>query len=90
MTERELFAKNLKLSTEFDLYLLEHPEIAEQIPDNALILLLPEEDPELCASNLALAQTHREPHQSVVYIRVEKISPPRSRLVNPRMEIEGQ
>ncbi len=28
MTDEELFTKNLKLSTEFDLYLLEHPEVA--------------------------------------------------------------
>ena len=90
MTEQELFTKNLKLSTEFDLYVLEHPEVAEQIPDNALILLLPDEDPELCARNLALAQSHREPDQPVVHIHVEKIAPPRSRLVNPRVEIAGQ
>ncbi len=87
MTEQELFTKNLKLSTEFDLYLLEHPEVAEQIPEDALILLLPEEDPELCKKNLELVQTCREPGQPVVYIRVEKIAPPRSRLVNPRVEV---
>ena len=87
MTEQELFTKNLKLSTEFDLYLLEHPEVAEQIPEDALILLPPEEDPELCKKNLELAQAHREPGQPVVYIRVEKIAPPRSRLVNPRVEV---
>lgn len=87
MTERELFTKNLKLSTEFDLYLLEHPEVAEQIPEDALVLLLPEEDPELCAKNLELAQARREPGQPIVYIRVEKVAPPRSRLVNPRVEV---
>lgn len=87
MTERELFTKNLKLSTEFDLYLLEHPEVAEQIPEDALVLLLPEEDPELCAKNLELAQARREPRQPIVYIRVEKVAPPRSRLVNPRVEV---
>ncbi|MGH7964397.1 MAG: DUF5647 family protein, partial [Candidatus Binatia bacterium] len=76
MTERELFTKNLKLSTEFDLYLLEHPEVAERIPENALILLLPEEDPELCAKNRALAQARREPGQPIVYIRVERVTPP--------------
>ena len=27
MTAQELFTKNLKLSTEFDLYLLEHPDV---------------------------------------------------------------
>lgn len=87
MTEKELFTKNLKLSTEFDLYLLEHPEVAEQIPENALIVLLPEEEPELCERNLEVAATRREPGQPIVHIRVEKVAPPRSRLVNPRVEV---
>ena len=34
MSEQELFEKNLVLTTEFDRYLLEHPEIAEQIPSS--------------------------------------------------------
>lgn len=66
MTEKELFTKNLKLSTEFDLYLLEHPEVTERIPENALIVLLPQEDPELCAKNRELAEAHREPGRSIV------------------------
>jgi hypothetical protein len=87
ITDQELFTKNLKLSTEFDLYLLEHPEMAEQIPENALIVLLPDEDPELCESNLELAKTRREPGQPIAYVRVEKVAPPHSRLVNPRVEV---
>jgi hypothetical protein len=87
MTAQELFTKNLKLSTEFDLYLLEHPEVAEQIPENALLVLLPKEDPELCEKNLELAKARREPGQTVVRVWVEKVAPPRSRIVNPRVEI---
>lgn len=87
MTSQELFTKNLKLSTEFDLYLLEHPEVAEQIPENALLVLLPKEDPELCEKNLELAKARREPGQTVVRVWVEKVAPPRSRIVNPRVEI---
>lgn len=87
MTEQELFTKNLKLSTEFDLYLLEHPEVAEQIPENALVVLLPEEDQELCERNLALARDRRESGQAVVHVRIEKVAPPRSRLVKPRVEV---
>lgn len=87
MTDQELFTKNLKLSTEFDLYLLEHPEVAEQIPENALVVLLPEEDQELCERNLALARARREFGQAVVYVRIEKVAPPRSRLVKPRVEV---
>ncbi|GFP34998.1 hypothetical protein HKBW3S43_00790 [Candidatus Hakubella thermalkaliphila] len=30
MTEKELFEKNQKLSTEFDLYLLDHPELLDK------------------------------------------------------------
>ena len=46
MTEQEVFAKNLILSTEFDRYILEHPEVAEKIPLNAQVVLLPEDDKE--------------------------------------------
>jgi hypothetical protein len=87
MTEQDLFLKNLKLSREFDLYLLEHSEVAERIPANALIVLLPEDDPELCAKNQELAQARREPGQPVVSVRVGTLTPPRSRLVNPKVEV---
>jgi hypothetical protein len=39
MSEKEFFGKNLVLTTEFDRYVLERPEIAEQIPLNAQIVL---------------------------------------------------
>jgi hypothetical protein len=87
MTAHDLFTKNVKLSTEFDLYILEHPEVAEQIPDNALIVLLPKQDPEMCEKNLELAKARREPGQAVVHVWVEKVAPPRSRIVNPRVEV---
>ena len=87
MTAHDLFTKNVKLSTEFDLYIMEHPEVAEQIPDNALIVLLPKEDPEMCEKNLELAKARREPGQAVVHVWVEKVAPPRSRIVNPRVEV---
>nr|MBI3612201.1 hypothetical protein [Nitrospirota bacterium] len=87
MTDQEMFSKNLALSREFDLYMLEHPEVAERIPEQALIVLLPEDDPDLCAKNLEIAKARREPGQPLVSVRVEKVNPPRSRLVNPRVEV---
>ena len=73
MTGEELFKKNQQLSTEFELYLLEHPEIEENIPDNALIVLTPVYDEELTAKNIELAEANREPGQAVVYVRVERL-----------------
>jgi hypothetical protein len=46
ITDEEIFEKNLILSTQFDRYILEHPEFAEKIPVNAQIVLLPEDDAE--------------------------------------------
>lgn len=73
MENEELFVKNQKLSTEFDLYITEHPEIENQIPDNALIVLIPEYDKELARKNRELALRHREPGQPVVYVKIDRL-----------------
>ncbi len=73
MTREELFKKNQQLSTEFELYLFEHPEIEDKIPDNAMIVLLPEYDRELADRNKELAEANKEAGQTIVYVRVEKL-----------------
>jgi len=73
MTREELFRKNQQLSTEFELYLIEHPEIEDNIPDNAMIVLVPEYDKELAEKNIELAKANKESGQTIVYVRVEKL-----------------
>lgn len=73
MNDQELFTKNQQLSTEFELYLSEHPEIEETIPDNAMIVLLPEYDEELSRKNLELADKNREEGQPLVYVKVHSM-----------------
>ncbi len=73
MTNEELFKKNQTLSTEFELYLLEHPEVEEKIPDGALIVLLPDYDQELSTKNRELAEANREKGKPVVYVRVQNM-----------------
>jgi len=87
MTEKELFEKILILSTEFDRYVMEHPEFAEKLPLNAQIVLLPAGDPELCKINVELAIKHKEPGQQLVYIRIGGVAPKMSRLKDVSMEI---
>ena len=87
MKEEEIFSKNLILSTEFDRYVIEHPEFAGKIPQNAQMVLLPEDDPELCQNNIEIAKAQCEDGQPVVYVHIEKVVPQISRLVNPRLEI---
>ena len=47
--------KNITLSFEFKRYILEHPEVLEQIPDGAQVVVLPQDDPELYRINLNTA-----------------------------------
>jgi hypothetical protein len=88
MNTKSSLYKNIVLNTEFNKYLAEHPQMADKIPDNALIVLLPEDDPALCRKNLALARRHREKDQAVVQVRIKKLTPPpKSRLVQPRLKV---
>ena len=89
MKEQEIFSRNLILSTEFDRYVLEHPEFAEKIPQNAQIVLLPEDDPELCRKNIEIVKDQCEAGQPIVYVHIEKVAPQVSRLLNPRLEIKA-
>ena len=89
MTEQEIFAKNLILSTEFDRYVLEHPDFAEKIPDNAQVVLLPAGDPELCRVNKEIAEQQREEGQQAVYIHIGAVAPQISKLSNVRIEVKA-
>ncbi|MDZ7699084.1 MAG: DUF5647 family protein [Deltaproteobacteria bacterium] len=77
MKEEDIFFRNQQLSMEFDLYITEHPEIEDQIPDNALIVLLPEYDKDLAQKNRELALKHREPDQPIVYVTINRLRPSR-------------
>lgn len=76
------------MGIEFDRYVLENPDLLEKIPDGAEIIFLSENDPELCEENRELARIHREQGKTLLFIRIERLEPPRSRLVNVRIEKE--
>jgi len=86
MRKEDLFKKNHILGVEFDRYLLENPELLDQIPENAELYSLPEEDPELSQENLKAAQAQKAKGGKVVLVRIGRLSPPRSRLQDVRLE----
>lgn len=85
MTPQDLFVKNQQLSTEFDLYLLDHPEVADKIPDGALVVFLPIYDKNLAKTNRRLSAKLKEKGQAVVYVKVKGISS--SRLEGLSLEV---
>lgn len=86
--DKEFFDKNLTLSFEFSRYVIAHPEIDEEIPKGALVVLLLEDDPDFNKRAMELALAKKEADQPLVTVKVQRLLPPtESRLVNPRVEL---
>jgi hypothetical protein len=77
--------KHAILVTEFDRYVVEHPEFAAGIPGNAQVVLQVEDDEEYNQWSEKLAERQREKGQDVVFVNIKAIKPARSRLVEPRV-----
>lgn len=84
--ERELVDRNLDLIFEFEKYILEHPEFAEKIPQEAIIAFQVEGNREFNRWSRELAQSQAEVGQPVVYIRVKKLGPIHSRIEELELE----
>lgn len=86
MRKKELAYKNLALGIEFDKYLVDHPEILNRIPNKSTIVLLPEYDRELYQANLKLAEKRIAEGEKIVFVRIKKLAPSKSRIIRPRIE----
>jgi len=81
MTEKTRFAKrNLELVREFDRYIQEHPDFAEKIPDNALVVMNIEGDEEFNHWAKNTAQGVAEADNQIVYVNIIDLKPVRSRI----------
>jgi len=77
--------KHAILVTEFDRYVVEHPEFAVNIPRNSQIVLQVEKDNEYNEWSKQLAERQREPGQKIVYVKVKGLKPAKSRLLKPKV-----
>lgn len=84
-------AKFNELFMEFTRYLVEHPEFAEHIPEDAQVVLLDQRDPQYSQQAVEFARRAREtddmPDRSVVYVEVREMAPIQSRL--RKLEVLG-
>ncbi|MEK7290167.1 MAG: DUF5647 family protein [Planctomycetota bacterium] len=79
MTEKTILEKNSMLVREFDKYILEHPEFADCIPDDALVVIQLEGDEEFNTWAREAAQIAGEGHH-IAFVNVMDIKPVRSRI----------
>jgi hypothetical protein len=71
------------LVTEFDRYIVEHPEFAGKIPRNAQVVLQVEGDEDYNMWSRALAERQRDVGQPVVSVSIRGLKPAKSRLLKP-------
>lgn len=72
--------KNTELIKEFDRYVQEHPEFADDIPKNAIVVMQLERDARFNRWSRKLAKNHTTEGQPIVYVRIQKLRPVRSRI----------
>lgn len=72
--------KNTELIKEFNRYVREHPEFADDIPKNAVVVMQLEGDKKFNQWSRKLAESHAEGGQPMIYVRIQKLKPLRSRI----------
>ena len=73
--EMAMVQENIELNAEFSRYMFEHPEIEEQLPVDAEVILLPEENSELKAFNKAMGHRMAAKGGHVGYVSIKKLRP---------------
>jgi hypothetical protein len=88
MIDKKRFVeKNSMLIKEFDRYILEHPEFASEIPNNALVVMQIEGDEEFNNWARETAQSVAEKDTPIVYVIITELKPVRSRIEKLKLEL---
>jgi len=84
----DIFTKrHAMLVTEFDRYVMEHPDFAAKIPPNAQIILQLEDDEDYNNWSRQLAEGQHEIKQPIVYVHIKGLKPVHSRVQEAVLEI---
>lgn len=88
MTSTNRFTnKNTMLVREFDRYILEYPEFADKIPDNALVVMQIDGDEEFNEWARKTGKSVAEKDNTIVYVTVTELKPVRSRIEKLKLEM---
>ncbi len=78
--------KNTELIKEFNRYIREHPEFGEAIPKGAVVVVQVEGDADFNAWSRSQAESQTEEGQPVIYVKIKRIKPLRSRIEEITLE----
>ena len=85
-SEKRMVEKNLDLIFEFEKYILQHPEIATDIPQDAVVFMRLEGDERFNRWSRRLAEKHCEQGQPIFRVTIKKMKPVHSRIEELSLE----
>lgn len=88
MIDPKMFAdRQLELNAEFGKFILEHPEMLDQLPDGAYVFFEVEGETEFNQHARRMAEARKQEKVPVVIVRIKSVAPPQgSRLIDPVIE----
>ena len=85
-TEKKMIEKNLDLIFEFEKYVLEHPEIADKIPRNAVVSMKVAGDQKFNRWSARWAKKQAKKGTPLISVTVKKMGPVHSRIKGVSLE----
>lgn len=70
MRDDEMFETNVDLQAAFMQYVMDQPEILDQLPDEFRLVILSEDDPELSRRNLELLKEQGDTSKPIIIVRM--------------------
>ena len=67
---QNVIERNTVLTGQVTRYILDNPQILDSLPESFEIVILPNDDPEMQAYNLALHDQYRSADKPVVFVRL--------------------
>ena len=84
--EKKMIEKNLDLLFEFEKYVLEHPEIAQNIPRDAVVFVKLAGDQRFNRWSARWAKRQAKQGQAIISVTATKLSPVHSRIEGLSLE----
>ena len=82
MRKEDEIRKNLDLLNEFMKYAFENPQVLDQIPSGAEVIILPLDDPEMMRQNRKMADAYAKTGRPVILVKLRK-----PEVVSPELEL---
>lgn len=82
MRREAAIKENLDLLDTFMKYAFDHPEILDEIPPDAELVILPKGDPELYEANKRLAESLSREGKKVVVVNLQKPRIPKPKIAH--------